>query len=143
MLMWNLRLQLTSLKVRETSSVQLACNLQQCTAGMQASHQSAPTIAAHQLQMPLLWRTSIAFVGPQCLCSIGAGYQPAHDQPCKIILSHHNFQSTPPDSEVQETVHKMFQAGADVAKVATTATDITDALRMLSLITSAQSKHAF
>lgn len=52
---------------------------------------------------------------------------------CKLILSHHDFNSTPSDEELDGIVLQMFEAGAEVAKIATTADDITDAMRMLDL----------
>ncbi|KAK9808396.1 hypothetical protein WJX73_000083 [Symbiochloris irregularis] len=61
------------------------------------------------------------------------GDEAPSSQNCKLILSHHNFQSTPSDEELDGVVHQMFEAGADIAKVAAMAEDITDALRMLDL----------
>ena len=60
-----------------------------------------------------------------------AGYEA---QPgCKVILSHHNYESTPDDEELEDIIGSMFAAGADIAKVAAMARDITDAFRMLAL----------
>lgn len=50
-----------------------------------------------------------------------------------VILSHHDYAATPTDEELDALVAKMFEAGADIAKVATTATDVSDSLRMLQL----------
>lgn len=56
----------------------------------------------------------------------------------KLILSSHNFESTPSAEELQSTVQQMWNAGADIAKIATTATDITDCARLLSLYKAAK-----
>lgn len=50
-----------------------------------------------------------------------------------VILSHHDYDSTPDDEALDALVAKMVEAGADVAKIATTATDVSDSLRMLQL----------
>lgn len=55
-----------------------------------------------------------------------------------VILSHHDYASTPSDEQLDALVTKMFQSGADIAKVASTATNITDAMRMLALPGRAQ-----
>ena len=69
------------------------------------------------------------------------GYHPPTSHTCKVILSHHNFQSTPSDSDLDSAVQQMFEAGADVAKVAAMAEDITDALRMLDVIRRSPGRH--
>ena len=56
----------------------------------------------------------------------------------KIILSSHNFESTPTDKALETTLEAMWAAGADVAKIATTAKDITDCARVLTLLKTSQ-----
>jgi len=53
---------------------------------------------------------------------------------CKVILSSHNFQMTPPAAELQQLAQDMHAAGADVVKIATMANDITDSAAVLSLL---------
>ncbi|KAF5829171.1 type I 3-dehydroquinase-domain-containing protein [Dunaliella salina] len=53
---------------------------------------------------------------------------------CKVILSSHNFQMTPPAAELQQLARDMHAAGADVVKIATMANDITDSAAVLSLL---------
>lgn len=50
-----------------------------------------------------------------------------------VILSHHDYDTTPSDEALDGLVAQMVDAGADIAKVATTATDVSDSLRMLQL----------
>lgn len=52
----------------------------------------------------------------------------------KIILSSHNFQETPSDAALDSILQQMWASGADVAKIATTATDISDCARVLTLL---------
>ena len=56
----------------------------------------------------------------------------------KIILSSHNFQETPSDAELDSTLQQMWASGADVAKIATTATNIADCARVLTLLKTSQ-----
>ena len=69
-----------------------------------------------------------------------AGLQRPHASSTKIILSSHDFQATADDAALDATIREMFEAGADIAKVATTAQDISDALRILRLPAKAQGK---
>ena len=50
-----------------------------------------------------------------------------------VILSHHDYEGTPTDEELDALVAKMVDSGADIAKIATTATDVSDSMRMLQL----------
>jgi 3-dehydroquinate dehydratase / shikimate dehydrogenase len=50
-----------------------------------------------------------------------------------IILSHHDYEKTPDFETLRRMVEGMFEAGADVAKIATTATRDGDAAVVLSL----------
>lgn len=69
-------------------------------------------------------------------CSVpGGGAVPIET---KIILSSHNFESTPTDKALETTLEAMWAAGADVAKIATTANDITDCARVLTLLKTSQ-----
>ena len=65
-----------------------------------------------------------------CGCSAGAGTVPIGTN---VILSHHDYAETPSDEHLDGLVAKMFESGADVAKVAVQADDISDSLRMLQL----------
>lgn len=56
----------------------------------------------------------------------------------KVILSSHNFENTPTDKALETTLQSMWASGADVAKIATTASDITDCARVLTLIKTSQ-----
>ncbi len=51
----------------------------------------------------------------------------------KIIISHHNYEITPPGSELKHIIEQQFNAGADIAKVATLAISMDDNLKMLDL----------
>lgn len=72
------------------------------------------------------------------LCCAGGG--PTRLE-TKIILSSHDFEGTPDDAALRATVAAMWASGADVAKVATTAKDITDARRMLALLEERSGVH--
>ena len=50
-----------------------------------------------------------------------------------IILSHHDYEKTPDFETLSKMIQGMFEAGADVAKIATTATRDGDAAVVLSL----------
>jgi 3-dehydroquinate dehydratase type I len=53
---------------------------------------------------------------------------------CKLILSHHNFERTVSKEELQATEKAMRAAGADIAKIAMMATDITDSWTVLQVL---------
>jgi len=57
----------------------------------------------------------------------------AHKHNCKVILSYHNFNETPPTDELAKMVDACFAQGADIAKVACLANSESDAARILSL----------
>lgn len=44
----------------------------------------------------------------------------------QLILSQHNYESTPDFEKLNESIHKAFELGADIAKIITTANSITD-----------------
>ena len=50
-----------------------------------------------------------------------------------MILSHHDYDLTPDDAALDGLVAQMVEAGADIAKIATTARDVSDSLRILQL----------
>lgn len=52
----------------------------------------------------------------------------------KIIVSYHDFEETPDDETLHNLVEAMFNCGGDIAKIAATATDISDSMRMLDLL---------
>ncbi|QDZ22541.1 dehydroquinate dehydratase [Chloropicon primus] len=52
---------------------------------------------------------------------------------CKVIVSDHNYEVTPSSSELRGLIGSMKSCGADVTKIATTATCTKDAFRMLQL----------
>lgn len=55
----------------------------------------------------------------------------------KFIVSSHNYEFTPPLPELQSLLRECAAAGADVAKFATTATDVSDAAVVLRALSSA------
>jgi 3-dehydroquinate dehydratase-1 len=57
----------------------------------------------------------------------------ARKHKCKVILSYHNFNGTPPTDELNKMVDASFAQGADIAKVACLANSESDAARILSL----------
>ncbi|EIE21050.1 aldolase [Coccomyxa subellipsoidea C-169] len=50
-----------------------------------------------------------------------------------VIISHHNYSETPSDEALEALVEDMFDEGADIAKIATTAKCVEDSARMLAL----------
>eukprot|EP00891_Asterochloris_glomerata_P000291 jgi/Astpho2/291/fgenesh1_pm.00010_%23_22_t len=55
----------------------------------------------------------------------------------KVIVSSHNYERTPEDSELQQLQNEIFNFdGTAVGKIAAVATDISDAERLLSLLDS-------
>ncbi|SHO49697.1 type I 3-dehydroquinate dehydratase [Desulfopila aestuarii] len=51
----------------------------------------------------------------------------------RLIVSNHNFQTTPSRSELLETLSGMKERGADVGKIITTANNYQDVLRVMQL----------
>lgn len=51
-----------------------------------------------------------------------------------LIMSQHNFTFTPSLAELKEVEGEMRDKGADVAKIAVTAVDVTDAWTMIRLL---------
>lgn len=58
----------------------------------------------------------------------------------KIILSYHDFKTTPPLKTLQKILHKGFTLGADIVKIATTARKPEDNLIIFNLLAHAQRK---
>ncbi|KAG1326319.1 hypothetical protein COCNU_01G002530 [Cocos nucifera] len=56
----------------------------------------------------------------------------------KLIVSSHNYQSTPSSEELGSLVARMQAVGADIVKIVTTAVDIVDVTRMLPVIIHCQ-----
>ncbi|XP_031498922.1 bifunctional 3-dehydroquinate dehydratase/shikimate dehydrogenase, chloroplastic-like isoform X1 [Nymphaea colorata] len=57
---------------------------------------------------------------------------------CKVIVSSHNYQITPSSDELSDLVARIQATGADIVKIATTATDITDVARMFQVMVHCQ-----
>lgn len=51
-----------------------------------------------------------------------------------MIISSHDYEGTKSEDELLQLVHRIREAGADVVKFATTAQDITDAMRVLRVL---------
>ena len=58
-----------------------------------------------------------------------------------LIVSKHFYSHTPDDEKLQEVLQRMRAAGAAIPKLATTAQDVTDALRMLQLAKHSSGLH--
>ncbi|KAL1211835.1 Bifunctional 3-dehydroquinate dehydratase/shikimate dehydrogenase [Cardamine amara subsp. amara] len=56
----------------------------------------------------------------------------------KVIVSSHNYQSTPSVEDLSDLAARIQQAGADIVKIATTAVDIADVARMFHITSNAQ-----
>ncbi|KAJ8490329.1 hypothetical protein OPV22_012050 [Ensete ventricosum] len=56
----------------------------------------------------------------------------------KLIISSHNYQSTPSSEELSSLVARIQAAGADIVKIATTAVDIVDVAPMFQVIVHCQ-----
>ncbi|XP_040385190.1 bifunctional 3-dehydroquinate dehydratase/shikimate dehydrogenase, chloroplastic-like isoform X2 [Oryza brachyantha] len=53
---------------------------------------------------------------------------------CKIIVSSHNFENTPSAGELRNLVSQIQATGADIVKIATTATEIVDVAKMFQVL---------
>ncbi|KAL5213780.1 hypothetical protein ABZP36_002932 [Zizania latifolia] len=53
---------------------------------------------------------------------------------CKLIVSSHNYENTPSAGELGNLVAQMQATGADIVKIATTATEIVDVARMFQIL---------
>lgn len=57
---------------------------------------------------------------------------------CKVIVSSHNYDSTPSTEDLGDLVARIQAAGADIVKFATTAVDITDVARVFQIMVHCQ-----
>ncbi|MDO9527726.1 MAG: type I 3-dehydroquinate dehydratase [Syntrophales bacterium] len=57
-----------------------------------------------------------------------------NDNRTKLIISHHDFNKTPPESELKKLFDECLGAGADIVKIVTYANSVEDNLRVLNLI---------
>ena len=55
------------------------------------------------------------------------------DHGARSIVSHHDLERTPSESEMERIVESQIEAGADVCKLVTTASEIADNIRCLTL----------
>ncbi|KAG2629710.1 bifunctional 3-dehydroquinate dehydratase/shikimate dehydrogenase, chloroplastic-like isoform X1 [Panicum virgatum] len=66
-----------------------------------------------------------------------AGKKPEN---CKLIVSSHNYENTPSVEELADLVAQIQATGADIVKIATTATEIVDVARMFQILVHCQEK---
>lgn len=59
--------------------------------------------------------------------------QTARVQGCRVILSYHNFEITPPRDELETIVNQCISDGADIVKVACQVHSVSDCIRLLCL----------
>uniref|UniRef100_A0A0E0MN64 Uncharacterized protein n=1 Tax=Oryza punctata TaxID=4537 RepID=A0A0E0MN64_ORYPU len=59
---------------------------------------------------------------------------------CKLIVSSHNFENTPSAEELGNLVAQIQATGADIVKIATTATEIVDVAKMFQILVHCQEK---
>jgi 3-dehydroquinate dehydratase/shikimate dehydrogenase len=59
---------------------------------------------------------------------------------CKLIVSSHNFENTPSTEELENLVAQIQATGADIVKIATTATEIVDVAKMFQILVHCQEK---
>ncbi|KAG8048855.1 hypothetical protein GUJ93_ZPchr0009g1255 [Zizania palustris] len=59
---------------------------------------------------------------------------------CKLIVSSHNYENTPSAEELGNLVAQIQATGADIVKIATTATEIIDVARMFQILVHCQEK---
>jgi 3-dehydroquinate dehydratase type I len=57
-----------------------------------------------------------------------------NDNRTKLIISHHDFNKTPPERELKKRFYECRGAGADIVKIVTYANSVEDNLRVLNLI---------
>ncbi len=62
------------------------------------------------------------------------------DAPTQMILSWHDFASTPGTEDLNNILEQMMNSGAHIGKIVTTAHDVADVLRVLSLQEKALAK---
>jgi 3-dehydroquinate dehydratase I len=59
--------------------------------------------------------------------------QTARIQQCRVIISYHNYDSTPSRPQLEKIVERCFEDGADIAKVACHVHSACDSARLLAL----------
>jgi 3-dehydroquinate dehydratase/shikimate dehydrogenase len=59
---------------------------------------------------------------------------------CKLIVSSHNYHNTPSAEELGRLLAQIQATGADIVKIATTATEIVDVSRMFQILVHCQEK---
>lgn len=59
----------------------------------------------------------------------------------KVIVSSHNFETTPSLEELEALVKSIKDTGADIVKVVTTAKDITDCKHVFDLLKKSDVRH--
>lgn len=52
----------------------------------------------------------------------------------KIIISYHNFDETPDDENLMSIINRIYEMGADIAKIAIMANKFEDSLRILKIL---------
>jgi len=57
----------------------------------------------------------------------------AKKKKCKVIISYHNYDNTPPKGELDQVIDWCFSSGADIAKIVCKVNHISDNARLLSL----------
>jgi 3-dehydroquinate dehydratase-1 len=67
----------------------------------------------------------------------------AHANHCKVIISYHNFDTTPTISELKKITDICFEQGADVCKIVTTIENNIQRARILSLYAEYENIVAF
>jgi 3-dehydroquinate dehydratase-1 len=60
----------------------------------------------------------------------------ARSRNCRVIVSYHNFEKTPPRPELEETISRALAAGADIVKIACLVRSRRDSARLLGLLDS-------
>lgn len=53
---------------------------------------------------------------------------------CRVIVSYHNFDKTPPRADLEKTIELAFASGADIAKIACRVRARRDSARLLGLL---------
>lgn len=66
----------------------------------------------------------------------------AHQKGVKVVMSNHDFEKTPAKNELISRLTKMFELGADVAKIAVMPNSSGDVLTLLSATSEAKSQLA-
>ncbi len=65
--------------------------------------------------------------------NLGHFVKAAKERGAKLIVSHHDFSSTPSTAEMEKTMKAQIESGAEVCKLITTATDVADNVRCMLL----------